>query len=409
VPVRRAGYTSAPRRPAGAPRSEVQDAVRGWLRRLLEWLGVAAVSLLVAEVALRTVLDVQPLTPGQFVFEAHPTRGWTHRAGAVDEYVKIATRQEIRINALGLRERELPHERAPGVRRVLVVGDSQVAGFEVAQEETFTRVAERVLRERGHAVEVVNGGFRGYGTDQVLLFLREDGMRYRPDVVLYVWAYNDPEDNMTIHRPFRRFGKGWFDLGADGELVLRGTPVPDYPHAANVKVGEDGEPFEIPVSVAEQAGLWVRDLTVTRSSVATAVANIAVVIPFFWQGLRGVAAYRDFQPQLDRDTRLFRVTAALVREMERTATSGGAEFRVVGADGPWGDALRDDLGLRDLPVLARFRAALQPGDEVIVPFDSHLNALGHRLYGEALADELLEQGLAGSAAEAGGGPSAGSR
>jgi hypothetical protein len=384
--------------------------VRSWLRRLLEWLGVAAVSLLVAEAALRLVLDVQPLTPGQFVFEAHPTRGWTHRPGAVDEYVKIGTRQEIRINSLGLRERELAREREPGTWRVLVVGDSQVAGFEVAQDETFTRVAERVLRERGHPVEIVNGGFRGYGTDQVLLFLQEDGMGFRPDVVLYVWAYNDPEDNMTIHRPFRRFGKGWFDLDASGGLRLSGTPVPDYPHGINLKVGEDGKPFEIPVSPAEQAGLWLRDLTVTRSSVATAVANIAVVIPFFWQGLRGVAAYQDFSPQLDRGTRLFRVTAALVREMERTASAGGAEFRLVGADGPWGDALEDALGLRDLPVLARFRSTLRPGDDVIVPFDSHMNALGHRLYGEALADVLLEQGLAGpKGAEADAGAPAGSR
>ena len=401
-------------RSALAPRRLREDrrsrgAVRVWLRRLLEWLGVAALSLLVAEVALRFVLDVQPLTPGQFVFEAHPTRGWTHRAGAVDEYVKIGTRQEIRINSLGLRERELARERTPGTWRVLVIGDSQVAGFEVAQDATFTRVAERVLRERGHEVEIINGGFRGYGTDQVLLFLREDGVRYRPDVVLYVWAYNDPEDNMTIHRPFRRFGKGWFDLDAEGRLTLRGTPVPEYPHAANLKVGEDGKVFEIPVPLLEQAGLWLRDLTVTRSSVATAVANIAVVMPFFWQGLRGVAAYEDFQPVLERDTRLFRVTEALIREMERTAREAGAEFALVGAEGLWGDALRDSLGLRDLPVLARFRRSLHPGDKVIVPFDSHLNTLGHKLYGEALAEVLLESRLAGPASDgSGAGASAGS-
>ena len=107
-----------------------------------------------------------------------------------------------------LREREIPFERGPGVRRVLVVGDSQVAGFEVAEDETFTRVAERELRAQGIPIEIINAGFRGYGTDQVLLFVQDEGLRYRPDLVVYVWAYNDPEDNMTVHRPFRRFGKG---------------------------------------------------------------------------------------------------------------------------------------------------------------------------------------------------------
>ena len=364
-------------------------------RRLAEWLAVAALSFAVAELALRMVLDVQPLTPGQFVFESHPTRGWTHRVSASDQYVKIGTRQLIETNSRGLREREIGYPRTPGVWRVLVLGDSQVAGFEVAQEETFTRVAERVLTERGHRIEVLNAGFRGYGTDQVLLFLQEEGVRYRPDVVLYVWAYNDPEDNMTIHRPFRLFGKGWFDFAADGTLVLRGTPVPEFPHDVNLKVGEDGEPFDTPVPAAQQAALWVRDLAVTRSSVATALVNIAVVVPFFWQGLRGVAAYRDFEPKLNREARLYRVTEALIREIERSAEAAGSEFRIVGAEGPWGDALRESLSLNDLPVLDRFRRSIRPGDKVLVPFDSHLNALGHRLYGEALAASLLENRLAG--------------
>jgi hypothetical protein len=365
------------------------------MRRLLEWCGVALVSLLVAELALRLVLDVQPLTPGQFLFEPHPTRGWTHKAGAVDEYVKLATRQEIRINSRGLREREIPYEREPGTWRVLVVGDSQVVGFEVAQEETFTRVAEAELRAAGHRVEILNGGFRGYGTDQVLLFLRDEGVKYRPDVILYRWSYNDPEDNMTLHRPFRRFGKGYFDLGSDGALELRGVPVPEYGARVNLKVGEDGRLFEIQVPFAKAAALWLRDASMTRSSVAAALANIVLVVPSFWQGLRGVASYQDFEPNLDREGRLFRVTAALIREIERTAAGAGAEFRAVGADGPWGEALRGELAKEPLALEARFRAAVRPGDQVIVPFDSHLNALGNRYYGEALARTLIEAGLAG--------------
>ena len=369
-------------------------------RAALSWLGVAALSFVVAEVALRTILDVQPLTPGQFVFEAHPTRGWTHRAGASDRYVKLGTKQDIHINSHNLREREIPYEREAGVRRVLVVGDSQVAGFEVAEGETFTRVAERALRAEGIPIEVINAGFRGYGTDQVLLWLQEEGLRYRPDLVIYVWAYNDPEDNMTIHRPFRRFGKGWFDLAPDGSLRLQGTPVPEFPQAANVKVGDDGKPVTVTVPFAQRMALYARDATITRSSVVTAVANIAVVIPFFWQGIRGVASYQDFAPPVDRASRLYRVTEALLRDMERTVRESGADFRVASLDGPWGTALRDSLGIRDLPVLERFTATLarQPDAKVVVPFDSHLNALGHRLYGEALADSLREAGLAGAPA-----------
>jgi lysophospholipase L1-like esterase len=366
--------------------------VRRWLRRILEALGVAALSLLVAEAALRLVLDVQPLTPGQFLFEHHPTRGWTHRPSAEDLFVKIAVRQSIRTNSAGLREREIPYDRTPGRRRILCLGDSTVVGFEVAEEDRFTRVAERVLRESGRDVEILNAGFRGYGTDQILLFLREEGLRYRPDVVVYFWSTNDPEDNMTIHRPFRMFGKGWFDFAADGTLVLRGTPVPEFDHDVNLKVGDDGEPFEIEVPTLQWAALWARDLTMTRSSVATAVANIAIMMPAVWQQARGVAAYKDYQPPVERERRVYRLTAALVRELERSAREAGAEFRVVGGEDAWAKALFPDVGIEPLPLARQLERTDEP---VIVPFDSHMNQLGHRLYGEAFAKVLLDAGLAG--------------
>lgn len=368
--------------------------MRRWLRKILEGLGVAALSLLVAEVALRLVLDVQPLTPGQFLFERHPTRGWTHRPNAEDLFVKIAVRQWIHINSASLREREIPYDRTPGRRRILCVGDSTVVGFEVAEEDRFTRVAERVLRESGRDVEIVNAGFRGYGTDQVLLYVQEQGLRYRPDLVVYFWTENDPEDNMTVHRPFRKFGKGWFDLAADGRLVLRGTPVPEFPHDVNLKVGEGGQLFEIEVPLLQRAGLWARDLTITRSSVATAVANIALMMPSMSQQLRGVAAYKDYEPPVDRETRVYRLTEALVRELARSVREAGAEFRVVGGKDAWSKALFPDAGVESLPVLENLERTDQP---VIVPFDSHMNELGHRLYGEAFAKALLDAGLAGDA------------
>jgi len=365
------------------------------LRFLLEWFGVVLLTLVVAEVALRVVLDVKPLTPGQFLFEHDEVRGWRHRAGAKDLYVKLGCRQEIEINSLGLREREIPHAPKIGTQRILVVGDSQVVGFEVAQDETFTRVAERALHAAGYDVEIINGGFRGYGTDQVLLFLREEGLRYQPDLVLYHWGLNDPQDNMTLHRPFRKFSKGYFDLDPAGALVLRGTPVVRHRQAVNVKVGPDGEPVEFEVSFKNRMMLSLRDLTVTRSSVATALANIVLVMPSFVQGLRGVAAYQDFEPELDRSSRVYRVTEALVAAMGEEVEATGAEFRLLAASGPWGRTLHESLDLPRLGVAKRFAASIPEGAELIVPFDSHLNALGHELFGEALAESLIEADLVG--------------
>ena len=49
---------------------------------------------------------------------------------------------------------------------------------------------------------------------------------------------------MELHRPYRDFGKGYFDLGDDGALTLRNVPVPHYATDAEVYLGEDGRVVE---------------------------------------------------------------------------------------------------------------------------------------------------------------------
>jgi lysophospholipase L1-like esterase len=377
-------------------RAPSRGGPRRILRGVLEWTLVGVVTLAVCELALRLVLDIQPLTTEALVWQHHPRWGWSHRPGSEDLFVKPGCRQQVRINSLGLREREIGHEKTPGVFRILALGDSFVAGFEVAAEDVFTRAAERWLNEHGARVEFVNAGHRGWGTDQSLLFLGDEGVRYAPDLVLYQWTENDRDDIATVHRPFRRFGKGWFDLDPAGGLVLRGVPVPEFPYDHNLRVGEDGEVHELPVSRGVRAQMWIRDHTVVRSSTATALVLIASALPQLRAGLGRAGSYGDFRDAafaLDRGTRLFRVTAALVTEMRRVSREAGAEFRMLGPQGGWAAALKDAAGLPDLGEHARYRASIPEGARTQIPLDPHMNALGHRLYGEALARALVEDGL----------------
>ncbi len=136
------------------------------------------------EAGARWILGFRPISTEATVWTHHPVLGWAHRPGASEVFVRLGFSQPIQINARGLREREIGYERTPGVQRILVLGDSGVAGFEVPAESLFTRVTERELRARGVEVEVLNAGCRGYGTDQSYLFLENEGVRYRPDLVL---------------------------------------------------------------------------------------------------------------------------------------------------------------------------------------------------------------------------------
>lgn len=95
-------------------------------------------------------------------------------------------------NALGFRDVEHAVERAPGVRRVLVLGDSVAAGQGVARtEDIFPRQLEERLRAAGMAVEVLNFAVSGYNTGQEVAMLAQEGLAFGPDLVLVAYCLND--------------------------------------------------------------------------------------------------------------------------------------------------------------------------------------------------------------------------
>lgn len=95
-----------------------------------------------------------------------------------------------RINALGLRGPETTREKPPGVKRVLVVGDSYAFGLGVDQDGTVSAALERRLAARGEP-EVLNLGVVGYHTGQQIARLRRDGFGYDPDLIVLLYAAND--------------------------------------------------------------------------------------------------------------------------------------------------------------------------------------------------------------------------
>lgn len=100
-------------------------------------------------------------------------------------------------NAQGFRaDHDYSYAKPAGVIRVLALGDSQTEGFEVRQHHTFSAVIERYLDAAGLKAEVLNTGISGFGTAEELAFLENEGIRYKPDVVVLGFFANDFEDNV---------------------------------------------------------------------------------------------------------------------------------------------------------------------------------------------------------------------
>jgi hypothetical protein len=124
----------------------------------------------------------------------------------------------VNFNSDGIRgTRELPLAKAPGERRIVVVGDSFAFGLDVADEETFSQRLEQRL-----GVPALNMGVRGYGTDQAYLMLSLRGFRYSPDVAILSIFY--PHNVERTGRAFYSYSKPLFTLVED-KLVLGNVPV----------------------------------------------------------------------------------------------------------------------------------------------------------------------------------------
>jgi len=101
-------------------------------------------------------------------------------------------------NAQGVRSNRDFGPKAPGVIRVLCVGDSFTACDQVDYEQSWPAVLEACLRSRYGAsrIEVVNAGFPGYATVNEARWIAKFGAAFEPDVVLLAMTPNDLLENL---------------------------------------------------------------------------------------------------------------------------------------------------------------------------------------------------------------------
>lgn len=148
-------------------------------------------------------------------------------------------------NELGLRSAPSPvGDRADGVRRVLLVGDSYTHGDEVPWEETW---AHRLSEELGSGFQVLNGGVGGYGTDQAVLRARRLRLPLQPDVIVLGIYIQDLLRNLTVFRSVKHpwthypWSKPRFVIADDqaSGLALVNFPVEAWPPEKVIEFLED--------------------------------------------------------------------------------------------------------------------------------------------------------------------------
>jgi len=95
-------------------------------------------------------------------------------------------------NSYGLRNEEIALRPAHGTSRILCLGDSLTFGVGVALADTYPKRLEAALNATGHGrYEVINAGVPAYDTWQEVAYLREEGWRFEPRLVVIGFYAND--------------------------------------------------------------------------------------------------------------------------------------------------------------------------------------------------------------------------
>jgi len=167
------------------------------------------------------------------VYVPHPTRVYTLKPGAqatvqvgvfgqyVKEWKDAGATYDVRINPQGWRDR--PFGPKSGTR-IAAVGDSATFGWDVNAEDSYPKVLERLLREQGRDVEVLNLGIPGYSSHQGVLMM-PDIWKINPDILIVAWGRNDELD--SNHSP-TEYGRGRTDAEIMPGDHIVGPPPPTF-------------------------------------------------------------------------------------------------------------------------------------------------------------------------------------
>jgi hypothetical protein len=99
-------------------------------------------------------------------------------------------------NLRGFRETGYSYSKPPGTFRILAVGDSFTFGSGINDiNDIYSEVLERKLNSMNQSVryEVINFSRGGWSTQNELVNLRKEGLKYQPDLVVLGYVLNDPE------------------------------------------------------------------------------------------------------------------------------------------------------------------------------------------------------------------------
>ena len=129
------------------------------------------------------------------IYQNSSYRSWEHKPFAQASHGYGNPTPKISINSLGLRDNEVPEEKTR--TRYLLLGDSFTFGMGVDQNKSFPARLQSFLGNKYH--KVINAGVIGQTIDDVFMYLKYDGIKLKPDYVVYNFFVGNDVTELRRH------------------------------------------------------------------------------------------------------------------------------------------------------------------------------------------------------------------
>jgi hypothetical protein len=225
-------------------------------------------------------------------------------------------------------------------------------------------------------VEVINAAVSGYSTDQELLWLRTEGVKYEFDFMILALAGNDIGDNhrQLVHTIYY---KPQFVSDGD-QLALQGYPAPR-------------------TSPQGKLAYWLSQ----RSALAFFLVQRYFDLQSSYQDFRGNSREAEASANgPDIASRPFDLTIALLDEIRRIAESRDAPFVIVATKQWWnappGATYQDFIAALRAERYSVLDVETVPGfdtETMVIPGDGHWNPAGHEFVAEQIQNLIGTQQL----------------
>lgn len=165
-----------------------------WWKKTLFTITILLILLIVLELLFRCFpselnTENKPIGPGDLLqFSSNSRIGWELQPD----------RPHHGHNAAGFRGPQRDEIKPKETWRIAVLGDSITYGLGVDYNRTYSAELERLLRERGESVEVLNFGVPGFNSNQELAILNDRVWNYDPDMVIMTFSTDDVETTPIV-------------------------------------------------------------------------------------------------------------------------------------------------------------------------------------------------------------------